>query len=103
MNADKMAMNPAALAKFHEKSERGRQAKKRVEDRLMRVIDRVDVAIQFERVHAGTASQLFHARRFAKFGDNEPEDLASVLLSDDDAEALVRILASLINQARRRP
>ena len=94
-------MKAAKLAKFHAKSERGRLAKKRVEDRLLRVIDRVDVAAQFGKFNSAMAAQLFHARRFARYGDNESEDLASVLLGDQDAEDLVRILADLIEQARR--
>lgn len=86
--------------------QRGRSARAEVERRVLRAIDRLDVALQFDRPNSATLAQSLHAihhleRGWASDSTRElVDDAPDFQLSASDAEDLARLLATMLEQAR---
>jgi hypothetical protein len=79
-----------------------RPAKDVVNERVLAVIDRLDVAMQFSTVDTYVASQVIHAVNFAWRGPTRADD-DYLKIETADAIALVHALLPFIRAARNRP
>jgi hypothetical protein len=80
-----------------------RTARDVVERRVLAVIDRLDVAMQFSMVDTSVSAQTLHAVEFALRGPQGRDDDDYLSIDPDEALALVRALLPFVREARRRP
>lgn len=81
-----------------------RTAKEVVSRRVMAVIDRLDVAMQFTEVDSAVSAQTLHAVEFAINGPTGRDDDDYLPgIDTSDGLALVRALLPFIRAARQRP